>query len=143
METLQAVAVQSPVGESERVGGSRLLFVYNADSGLVNGIMDLWHKTVSPQTYACNLCAVTYGPLGMRREWRDFVAGLGRPVEFLHRDELERRFGVRDVALPAVLQVEDDKVTVWLGADELGAAGTLAEMKQLVAGRASRPDMRR
>ena len=34
----------------------KIIFVYNADSGLVNGLIDWAHKIVSPETYSCT-CA--------------------------------------------------------------------------------------
>jgi hypothetical protein len=37
-----------------------LLFVYNADAGLVTGLLDTLHKVLSPSTYSCSLCAITY-----------------------------------------------------------------------------------
>ena len=45
------------------------LFVYNADSGPLKALFDFGHKIVSPGTYPCSLCRLTYGPFGMRREW--------------------------------------------------------------------------
>jgi hypothetical protein len=36
-----------------------LVFVYNADSGVFNTLSDIAHKIFSPETYACNLCALT------------------------------------------------------------------------------------
>jgi len=45
---------------------SKLIFVYNADSGLLNAMKDWAHKIVSPETYPCSLCALTYNNLGMR-----------------------------------------------------------------------------
>jgi hypothetical protein len=38
-----------------------LIFIYNAKSGLVNEMIDFAHKIVSPETYDCNLCAISYG----------------------------------------------------------------------------------
>ncbi|WP_232221892.1 hypothetical protein [Methanococcoides burtonii] len=45
-----------------------LIFVYNADSGLINEMKDYVHKIVSPSTYECNLCAITYGNTGIKNE---------------------------------------------------------------------------
>ena len=53
--------------------------IYNADGGLVNGALDLLHKTFSPATYACRLCDVTYGPLG------NVCTGVGRIGQRLWR----------------------------------------------------------
>ncbi|RSK24141.1 hypothetical protein [Hymenobacter metallilatus] len=82
-----------------------LLFVYNADAGLLNGVLDTLHKTFAPATYACSLCAVTYGAASMRPQWRAFLEQLPARVEFLHRDELARQYpALQDTTLPAVFQ---------------------------------------
>lgn len=65
-----------------------LLFVYNANGGPLNGWIDTLHKTLSPGTYACSLCALTYGAFTMRPEWREFLQTLPIQPTFLHRDEL-------------------------------------------------------
>jgi hypothetical protein len=66
-----------------------LILVYNANAGLLNGALDLLHKTLSPSTYPCRLCAITYGPLGMRARWKAFLESLGPNLVFLHKDEYE------------------------------------------------------
>jgi hypothetical protein len=110
-----------------------LLFVYNADTGLFNTLSDIAHKIFSPSTYACNLCALTHSPLGMREEWKKFLAGLGRPLEFLHRDEFRRRYGLKDVPLPAVFRkVDGDRIEPWIDAATLNAATTLEELQGLI-----------
>ena len=70
----------------------RLLFVYNADGGRLAGLKDMFHKILSPSTYPCSLCAVTYGATAMRPEWREFIQKLPVPVEFPHRDEFRRDY---------------------------------------------------
>ena len=44
-----------------------LIFVYNANGGFFNGFSDYIHKLVSPKTYECSLCAITYDNLGMKK----------------------------------------------------------------------------
>lgn len=84
----------------------RLLFVYNADDGLAHKLMDAVHKALSPETYPCGLCAVTYGPVGMRPAWRAFVGALPVEATFLHREAFRRQYD--DRPLPAVLFEADD-----------------------------------
>lgn len=67
-------------------GDASLVFVYNADAGLASAALDWLHKLVSPATYACSLCGVSYGHLGMKREWRAFLDTLPAPVRFAYRD---------------------------------------------------------
>ena len=110
-----------------------MLFVYNADSGLLNGLKDLLHKNISPQTYACRLCAVTYNNFGMLPEWRTFWQGLEKPAEFLHRDELREQYGVDGVPLPAVfLHSPENGTRLWLDANTVNRCETLEDLKNLV-----------
>lgn len=86
---------------------TELLFVYNADSGLLNGAIDFFHKILSPSTYTCSLCAVTYGNRGMRPDWRKFVRELPVRTTFLHRDEFRRQYpALSGHALPAAFRRE-------------------------------------
>jgi len=80
----------------------QLIFVYNAEAGALNGLLDTLHKTLSPQTYACSLCRLTYGAVSMRAEWKKFVQDLGLPTRFLHRQEFISEFpALRHQPLPA------------------------------------------
>lgn len=113
----------------------KLIFVYNADSGILNAIKDLVHKNVSPETYPCSLCAVTYDNLGMKREWGQFVDQIGRQVEFLHRDELEEKYGISKVPLPAAFTqcMGEESPRLWLDARQMDSCNSLADLKQLVS----------
>jgi len=112
-----------------------LVFVYNADSGFVNTLLDIGHKIVSPQTYACNLCAITHSTFTMRDEWKRFVTGLGVPVQFLHRDELAERYDVRGVSLPAIFRKTDGALEQWITRDEINGCRSLPELERLVQDR--------
>ena len=110
----------------------KLIFVYNADSGILNAMKDWAHKIVSPETYPCSLCALTYDNLGMHRPWREFVKELGYDVEFLHRDELEEKYGTTDVMLPAVFILQDGKPNLWIQCETMDALNSLDELQTLV-----------
>jgi len=114
-----------------------LIFVYNAESGLFHLLADAVHKMVRPETYPCRLCAVTYGAMGMRNEWREFLQRFGYPFDFLHRDELARRYGIADVALPAVFARRDERIRLWIEADAISRVRSLAELIELLESRDS------
>ena len=117
----------------------KLIFVYNAYGGLFNLLTDAVHKVMSPQTYACNLCAITFGPLGMRAEWKRFISSLGLPTEFLHRDELERIHGITGIDLPAVfLEEGSGPPRVWIDARSIKVAKTIDDLKTLIHDRLAR-----
>jgi hypothetical protein len=84
----------------------KLLFVYNADSGLFNTVAEAAHKIVSPQTYRCDLCRITHGWFQERADWRSFIDGLDIECEFLHRDHFWARYPSLEIALPAVLRAD-------------------------------------
>ena len=109
-----------------------LVFVYNADSGLVNTLLDIGHKIVSPQTYSCNLCAITHSTFKMRDEWKQFVAQLDCPVEFLHRDELQKQYGSKDISLPAIFLKTASGLQPCIGQEEINCCHSLAELEHLV-----------
>lgn len=112
--------------------GPALVFVYNADSGVFNALADSAHKIFSPDTYACNLCALTHTAFGMRGEWKRFLEGLGVPLEFLHADELKSRYGLEGVPLPAVFEKKDGGLKVLADADAINACRTLDDLKRLI-----------
>jgi hypothetical protein len=93
----------------------RLIFVYNADGGIAQGILDSVHKTLSPSTYACSLCALTYGAFTMDRRWRAWLKVLPMPAIFYHKDDTP----YRDFALPVVLAERGGAVDILVSADRL------------------------
>lgn len=70
----------------------KIIFVYNANSGLVNSVLDIGHKIISPDTYKCNLCYLTYGIVTEREEWKNFRQSSTDELEFLHKDEFEQKY---------------------------------------------------
>ena len=109
-----------------------LVFVYNADSGLFNTVGDLAHKVLSPETYHCNLCALTHSTFGMRKSWQQFLNGLETSVEFLHADELQNLYSVKDIPLPAIFQKRGGRLILLIAADPINRCLTIDDLKQLV-----------
>ncbi|KAA0220959.1 hypothetical protein EDS67_29015 [candidate division KSB1 bacterium] len=109
-----------------------LIFVYNADSGLFNTLTDIAHKIFSPQTYACNLCGLTYSHFGMKQEWKDFLGSLDLRLEFLHRDEFQARYEMEGVSLPAVFKKVGNDLQLLLEAEAIDSCKHSDDLKQLV-----------
>lgn len=106
-----------------------LVFVYNADRSPWSKLLDAGHKLVSPSTYSCHLCALTYGMATMRREWARFVQSLERPVRFAYRDQL-RREGISASEAPALLEQRDGAWVRLLGRADIEAC---SDLKALIA----------
>jgi hypothetical protein len=109
-----------------------IIFVYNADSGIFNLLTDAAHKMLSPETYSCNLCSITYSAVGIKKEWKDYIAKLPLPVEFLHRDELQNKYGIQDVILPAVFIKKNTDVSLLIGSDLINSCKTVADLARVV-----------
>ena len=69
-----------------------IIFIYNAKGGQWNYLIDTLHKYLSPKTYECNLCQITYD-LKMRKAWKDFIEESPHNYKFLHLEELSE-FGL-------------------------------------------------
>jgi hypothetical protein len=109
-----------------------IIFVYNADSGIINTVKDYWHKIIKPSTYECNLCALTFNNLGMKNEWRTFVDDLGIPVEFIHRDEWMKMYPKENVEFPVAFLKRGDKLKLFINHEEINKCKTLDELMELV-----------
>ncbi len=109
-----------------------LVFVYNADSGLFNTMSDIAHKTFAPETYSCNLCAITYGTFVMRAEWKQFLESLGYGMEFLYRNQLQEHYSITDADLPAVFLKLGGNVEVLITASEINSCKSIEVLRQLI-----------
>jgi hypothetical protein len=109
-----------------------LIFVYNAESGLFNALADIAHKIFSPQTYSCNLCALTHSNFGMREEWKQFILSLERQAEFLHADELKERYGMENLSLPIILEKSGENLETLIDADSINACRSINDLKQAI-----------
>lgn len=120
--------------ERSHVAKKRLLFVYNADSGIGNALIDYGKKYISPETYECRLCMVTYGAFGMKKDWKKFVESLPYEAVFLHRDELKTRHADADIALPVVLLETGGTLDVLVSSKDFKNIQTLDRLQEVVSG---------
>jgi hypothetical protein len=111
----------------------KLIFVYNADSGFINMMEDYLHKEVKPSTYECNLCALTYGAFGMKKDWVNFIGELGYTVEFLHRDEFVETYNIEKAGeFPAVFIKIGSHIHPIITSAEINELNSLDELIGLV-----------
>lgn len=96
----------------------RLVFIYNAKSGVQQGLFNLAHKILSPDTYNCSLCKLTHGAFTSRKEWTEFMKSYPHELEFYHLDEFESRYPER-FNYPVVLEVRNGNLKVVLSAKEI------------------------
>lgn len=108
----------------------KVIFVYNADSGLFSTVSDFAHKIISPDTYECNLCKITFGNMTMKKEWKDFLDSLELQKEFMHRNEFIKGYpGQKEVALPCIFVSGPDGLKLAVSAEEINALKSIGELK--------------
>jgi hypothetical protein len=106
----------------------KLVFVYNADSGFLNTLLDIGHKIIKPETYTCNLCSLTFGNFAENAKWKEFREGSLHEMEFLHRDEFEAKHGLK-LPCPVILkEIGGGKLEVVIPAARLESFKSLDEL---------------
>ena len=114
-----------------------LLFVYNANSGIGNIMLDAAHKILNPATYSCSLCQLTYGALREKANWKRFRQESPIPMQFLHKDEFAQSRGERSIDMypyPAIFLESAGSLQLLVRADEINAMESEAELIHRVEG---------
>jgi len=115
-----------------KIDNKKLVFVYNADSGIINLAKDFWKKILQPSKYECNLCFQTFGAFSMKKDWKEFIDNLEIKAEFLHRDEFKEKYDLKDAKYPSAYLNENDKLTLLISKSEMDSIKNLDEMEALV-----------
>ena len=107
---------------------TEIIFIYNAKSGTVNSLIDWAHKIVSPDTYECSLCSLTYDNLGKRAEWITFLRELKIKTSFIYKDHILNNQGLKDASLPCAYFKESNDMKLLISPDEMNAYQDLDEL---------------
>ena len=110
----------------------KLIFIYNADSGPISLMKDFFHKVLKPSTYECNLCAVSFGNFGMKKEWKNYIDNLDVPAEFLHRDQFLKQYDVENAQFPSAYLRRDSKLELFMSQDEMNELQSVEELIRIV-----------
>ncbi len=106
------------------------MFVYNAENGLAHKAFDFLHKIVSPATYRCSLCAITYGNFRMKKDWRQFVEELPYQVVFRYKNDFMKEYP-RQKDFPSVYFFTGNSLRQLISAGEMEGI-ELEELKGLI-----------
>ena len=109
-----------------------LLFVYNADSGLFSTVTDFAHKILSPKTYPCKLCAITYDNFGIKKEWGQFIKEMKTEIKFLHRDEFLKTYDIANTNFPCIFTEKGSNIELFITDKDINACDSLEELKKLI-----------
>ena len=117
-------------GEDE----SELIFIYNAKSGIVNEFLDFAHKIVSPSTYNCNLCAISYGNFTMKKKWSDYISSLPVRSTFTYKDKVSE-YGYDNIKLPSIIFQDKSKSKVIISSEEINKLKKIDQLINILSDR--------
>lgn len=98
-------------------------------------MLDSARKIVSPATYNCNLCAITFGVFSENTTWKNFKESSDLEMVFLHKDEFLKQY--KSKWLPAynfpIILVEGDKdLEVFISNEKINEVKTASELIGLI-----------
>ena len=108
-----------------------LIFIYNAKSGVVNELIDFAHKIVSPETYDCNLCAISYGAFSMKKKWSTYIETLPFKSTFTYKDKFSKN-GYSNIKFPSVFIQSNEKLDEIISATEINGIKNLDQLIDLL-----------
>ena len=113
---------------------SELIFVYNAKSGMVNELLDFAHKIVSPSTYNCNLCAISYGNFTMKKKWSDYISSLPVRSTFTYKDKVSE-YGYNNIELPSIIFRNGSRSKVIISSEEINKLKKIDQLINILSDR--------
>ena len=117
-----------------RENESELIFIYNAKSGIVNDFLDFAHKIVSPSTYNCNLCAISYGNFTMKKKWSDYISSLPVRSTFTYKDKVSE-YGYNNIELPSIIFRNGSRSKVIISSEEINKLKKIDQLINILSDR--------
>lgn len=99
---------------------------------MFNTLTDIAHKIFSPQTYECNLCAISHSYFSERGEWKEFIQELGVDCEFLHRDEFLNKYSSAEEVFPIIFERVEGALKIALTAAQINECKSMDELKTAI-----------
>ena len=106
-----------------------LIFVYNARSGVFNSLFDYFYKMISPSTYECSLCRLTYNNYGQVKALKQFIQSLNIPIYFKYSDHLSEIGLDKETKLPIVVNRD---LNVVASAEEINQCQTIDALIEVI-----------
>jgi len=109
----------------------QLIFVYNANSGLVDKWLDTAHKIIDPKNYSCSLCALTHGNFNEKKAWKNFRENTSVPMRFLYKDTFVKQYQSKwlpNYEFPVVLLESHNELELFIPTEELASYASLDDL---------------
>jgi len=108
-----------------------ILFLYNAEDDFPSIVEDFIHKSISPNTYPCQLCKLTYGTFYKKKQWREFLSNLNYSYKFVYRNN-DVNINYHGNQYPIILFGNLENNEVLVSTDELNACQTVEDLIEII-----------
>ena len=115
--------------------GQMLVFVYNLDRSSLFSMTDYHKSSTAAKISPCNLYALVFSPVGMKKGWKRFINDLGIPARYLYRDEFAIETGIGKHTFPAVYIQSGKSFEEIIAADEINRVDSTDSLIALVTQR--------
>lgn len=110
----------------------KIVFVYNAKSGFMHSMADLFTKTAKPSDYPCKLCSLTYSGAFMKKMWKEYVASLNIKTVFMHKDEFAKTYPGNTMTFPVVLLAHGNGLTTLISSSDFKRMNDLTDLIKML-----------
>tara|TARA_B100001029_G_C14810257_1_gene311932 strand:+ start:102 stop:512 length:411 start_codon:yes stop_codon:yes gene_type:complete len=112
----------------------KLIFIYNASDDLISVSFDFIHKIVSPSTYQCSLCKITYGNVSMHNKWKEYIYNSNYDFEFLYKNNyLEYHKDLKIENFPVAYKYNGNSYDIFISKEEFDSYNDLDSLIQIVS----------
>ena len=118
---------------NEGLQKEKLIFIYNASDDLISVSFDFIHKIVSPSTYQCSLCKITYGNISMHNKWKEYIYNSNYDFEFLYKNNyMEYHEDLSIEELPVSYKYDGNSYEVFISKNEFDLCDNLDDLINLM-----------
>lgn len=95
-----------------------LIFVYNTEADVISSVLDYAHKVFKPETYKCELCALTHHNFGERKVWKEFKSKTNANLSFWYIRQFEKEFE-QQFEYPVILEKTYETLNIVMNKSQL------------------------
>ncbi len=108
--------------------------MYNAKSDFWNKYLDVAHKIISPSSYSCDLCSLTYGNFSEKKAWKAFRENTDYDFVFMYKDEFLKKYSLKEEAFkfPVILEKEKEAPRLFLDVEALSKLHSVEELIKIL-----------
>lgn len=116
------------------MAGPGLLFVFDAEGGLIDRIVHSLRVRLSPAAEHCALRRLICGAMGLSPQWKRRVRELGLSVSYLHREEFRSHHqALARITLPAVFfEYDDGSLELALDRAMIARCGSMEDLLKML-----------